>query len=146
MFWSSSLAFQFNQRVKRHIFIFYYSAFTMFCQFLLYGKDTIYKYIYILFFSHYRLSCSITNTWLQFPVLYSRISLLIYSKCNSLHLLAPDSQSIPILPLPLGNHRSVLYAQVFLFCRQVHLCHVLDSIYVISYGICLYISDLFHLV
>ena len=33
------------------------------------------------------------------PLLYSRISLLIHSKCNSLHLLTPNSQSI-LLPPP----------------------------------------------
>ena len=33
-------------------------------------------------------------------MLYSRISLLIHSKCNSLRLLTPDSKSIPLLPPP----------------------------------------------
>ena len=64
----------------------------MFCQFLLYSKVTqlymcIYIYRHTLFFSHYPPSCSITSDQIQFPVPYSRISLLIHSKCNSLHPL-----------------------------------------------------------
>ena len=31
------------------------------------------------------------------------------------------------LPLPLGNHTSVLHVHDLLFCGKVHLCHVLDS-------------------
>ena len=40
------------------------------------------------------------HKWLQFPMLYSKISLLIYSKRNSLHLITPNSQSIPLSPAP----------------------------------------------
>ena len=40
------------------------------------------------------------HKWLDiFPCAIQQISLLIHSKCNSLHLLTPNSQSIP-LPLP----------------------------------------------
>ena len=53
--------------------------------------------------------------------IYSRISLLIHSKGNSLHLLTPSSQSIP-LPYPLSNHKSILQVHDFLFCGKVHLC------------------------
>ena len=42
----------------------------------------IYSYTHISFLSYYLPSCSI-------PVLYSRTSLLIHSKGNSLHLLTP---------------------------------------------------------
>ena len=42
------------------VFIFYYSWFTIFCQFLLYRKMTQ-SYIYIFFFSPYPPSCSITS-------------------------------------------------------------------------------------
>ena len=39
--------------------------------------------------------------WLDiFPCANQQISLLIHSKCNSLHLLTPDSQSIPLLLPP----------------------------------------------
>ena len=43
-------------------------------------------------------------------MLYSRTLLFIHSLYNSLHLLTPNSQSIPSpSPSPLGNHKSVLY-------------------------------------
>ena len=41
-------------------------------------------------------------------MLYGRTLLFICSKLSSLHLVTRNSQSIP-LPLPLGNHRTVLY-------------------------------------
>ena len=66
---------------------------------------------------------------IQFPVLYSRISLLIYSKCSSLHPLTPDSQSFPFPRLPLGSHKSIFQVHDFLFCGKVHLCRILDSRY-----------------
>ena len=69
----------------------------------------IYSYTHISFLSYYLPSCSI-------PVLYSRTSLLIHSKGNSLHLLTPNSQSIPLSPLPLGSNKSVLYVHEFFFC------------------------------
>ena len=81
------------------------SWFIIFCQFLLYHNVTqLYIYIHS-FLSYYLPSCSITSDWLEFPVLYSRTSLLIHPKRNSLHLLTPNSLSIP----PLGRHKSVLY-------------------------------------
>ena len=55
--------------------------------------------------------------------------MLIPSKGNSLRLLTPDSQSIPLPPLPLGNHKSILQVHEFLFCGKVHLCLILDSRY-----------------
>ena len=42
----------------------------------------------------------ITGCWIYFPVLYIRTLLLIHSKCNSLHLPTPNSQSIPLSPHP----------------------------------------------
>ena len=46
-----------------------------------------------------------------FPVLYSRTLLFIHSIYTTLHLLIPNSQSIPTPPLlPLGNHKSVFYS------------------------------------
>ena len=65
---------------------------------LLYSKVT-HLYIFIhSFSSYYPPSCSITSCWIQFPVLYTRISLLVHSKCNNVHLLATNSQSIPLPP------------------------------------------------
>ena len=88
-------------------------------------------HIYTFFFSHYRLSCFIPRDWTQSPVLYSRTSFLIHAKCHSLHLPTPNSQSIPPtpFPFPLGNHKSVLYVCLFLFCVWIHLSHILDSTY-----------------
>ena len=37
---------------------------------------------------------------IQYPMLYSRTSLLIHSKCISLHLPIPNSPSIPLSPHP----------------------------------------------
>ena len=39
--------------------------------------------------------------------------MLIHYKCYSLHLLAPNSQSIPLPPLPPSNHKSVLHIHEF---------------------------------
>ena len=64
------------------------------------------------FFSCYPLSCSIPRDWIQFPVLYSRTSLLIHSKTNSLHLPTPNSQSLPLPTLShthIGNHKCALH-------------------------------------
>ena len=57
--------------------------------------------------------------------------LVVYPSYTSLHLLIPNSQSIPPpLPLPLGNHKSALYVCEFVSVSQiVHLCHILDSTY-----------------
>ena len=57
-----------------------------------------YTYMYTYFFL--TLSCSIIRIQTQFSVLHSRISLLIHSKCSSLHLVTPSTQSIPIPPHP----------------------------------------------
>ena len=48
-------------------------------------------------------SWSIPRGWIQFPVLYSRISLLIHPKCNSLHLPTPNSLSLKISLVNLGQ-------------------------------------------
>ena len=60
-------------------------------------------------FSYNLPSCSIPREWTEFPVLYSRTSLLSHSQFRSLHLPTPSSPSIPAPPLlPFGNHKSVL--------------------------------------
>ena len=56
----------------------------------------------------------ITVYWIELPVLYIRTLLFIYSKGNNLHLPTPNSQSIPLFPYPLGNHRSILYESISL--------------------------------
>ena len=56
-------------------------------------------FIYILFLT--LSSIMFYHKWLDIvPVLYSRISLFIHSKHNSLHLLTPNSQSIFLSPFP----------------------------------------------
>ena len=55
----------------------------MLCQFLLYSSDLV-IHMYTSFF-YYLPSCSITSDWIGFPELYNKTSLLIHSKCNSLH-------------------------------------------------------------
>ena len=63
--------------------------------FLLYSKMTqSHIHIYIFFLT---LSCSIISDQTQFPVIHSRISLLIHSKGNSLHPLTPSTPSIQLL-------------------------------------------------
>ena len=47
------------------------------------------------------LSCSTITDQTQFPVLHSRISLLIHSKGNSLDLSTSSTPSIPLPPPPL---------------------------------------------
>ena len=61
----------------------------------------------------------------------SRLSLLIHSKCNSLHLLTTSSQPSPAhsLSLLFGNHKSVFHVHELIFCGKVHLCWILDSRY-----------------
>ena len=42
--------------------------------------------------------------WMYFPALYSKTLFFTHSKCNSLHLLTPNSHS---LPHPLDKHKSI---------------------------------------
>ena len=110
------------------------------------AKWPSHAYIYTFFFSHYPPSCSIISDEIQFPVLHSRISLLIHSKCNSLHLLTPDSQSIP-LPLPPPWQPQVCSPSPWVsFLWKGSFVPYIRFRYVISYGICLSLSNLLHLV
>ena len=77
------------------------------CADLCYTAKWLSIYVYILFFNiifHLGLSQEIVYS----SVLYSRTLFSIHSECNSLHLLAPKSLSIP-LPQPLSSHKSVLH-------------------------------------
>ena len=98
--------------------LFYWSIVDLQCcvNFYCTAKWFSYTYIYIYIeierhsFSHSSPLWFITGYGLQFPVPYSRILLYIHSIYCGLHLLTPDSHSVPTQPLlPLGNHQSVLY-------------------------------------
>ena len=119
------------KHVLKKLLFFYCSWFTMLCWFLLKSKVTqLYTYI------HSFLLQFILGAWIGFPVLYSRSLLIIYSKYNTnrLHLLIPNSQSIPLHLPPLPHSHSLIITSqfsrsvsLFLFFRYVHLCHILDS-------------------
>ena len=80
------------------------------------------------FSSYYLPSRSIARDWTEFPGLYSRTLLRLHSKWNSLHPRTPYSPSIPLPHLATPSLCSVSVG-LFLFCRQVHLCHSLYSTY-----------------
>ena len=88
------------------------------------------SHIYMYTFFFLTLSCSITSHQTSFPVLYSKIPLLIHSKGNSLHILTPNSQSLLLHP-PLFWQPQVCSPcpWFFFFCGKLHLCHILDSRY-----------------
>ena len=84
------------------------------------------RYMYIFFYISFHLVYyKIFN---KLPVWFSRTLLFIHLISNSLHLLIPNSQSIPTPPPAMATtslfSRSV---SLFLFHRYVHLCHILDS-------------------
>ena len=92
-------------------------------------------------FLYYLPSWSIPRDQLQVPVLQSRTSLLIQSKCNCLHLLTPNSQSIPLPPLSPQQTtiRSSMTLSLFLFYRQVFVIfqipHVSDIMQYLSFSV-----------
>ena len=65
------------------------------------------------------------------PNYVHKTSLFIHSKCNHLYVLTPNSQSIPHPPpSPLAiTSLFSMSVSLFLFCRQIHLHHILDSTY-----------------
>ena len=75
----------------------------MLCQLLLYSKVSQ-SYIW-----------SVTRDWIEFPVRYSRTLLSVISKCSRLHLLIPNSQSIPLPPHSPSATTSLLSMSVTLF-------------------------------
>ena len=91
---------------------------TVSCQLLLYSKVTQ-LHIYVHSFSHIILHHVPSRDYIYFPVLYSRMSLLIHSECNSLNYQPQMPRASQTLPLPHGNHKSVLHVREFgvFFCR-----------------------------
>ena len=59
-----------------------------------------------------------------------QLVLVVYSFCNSLHLLPklPLHPSPPLSPFTTTSLFS-MSVSLLLFCRQVHLCSILDSTY-----------------
>ena len=116
---------------KQFIFIYFLKIYFIEVQliynaFLLYSK--VIRLCVYIYFSYSFPLWFITGYWIQFPVLYSRTLLFIHSVYNSLHLLMSNSQSIPPPPhLPLGNHKSVLYVNQFIF-RNTAFYHKFASI------------------
>ena len=105
-------------------------------------------YIYTFFFSYNILPCSIPRDWISFLVLYSRVSLLIHSKCSSLHLLITKSQFVS-LPTPDPVATTGLFSVCqFLSVLQIgsFVPYFRFHIQVTSFGICLSLSDSLHLV
>ena len=72
-----------------------------------------YKYVHSLFPIQI-----ITNYWVDFPVLYSRFSLIIYFIQNVYMLFLPPNSSLPTLVLPMITTRVVLKSvSLFLFFK-----------------------------
>ena len=99
----SSQAGYLDPSLQNHFIIFFNLIFLVIVispiQFFFYCTERWPSYTYMYTFFFLTLSCSIISDQTEFPVLHSSISLPIHSKSNSLHLLTPNSQSIP-LPLP----------------------------------------------
>ena len=91
------------------------------------SDQVIHIYVFFIFFSTivYPRMLNIV------PVLYSRALLPIHSICNSMQLPAPNFQLIPLQsPYPLtATSLFSVSESLFLLCRQVHLCHILDCTY-----------------
>ena len=93
-------------RIKNTHFLFctcfYYNLFTTLCPISAVQQSDPVIHTHTFPFSHYLPPWSIPRDWVQFPVLYSRTSLLYHSECNSWHLPAPTpnpSHSLPRYPL-----------------------------------------------
>ena len=61
-------------------------------------------------------------------MVYSRAPFLIHSKCNSLHIPTTNSQSIPLLLPPLGNHKSILHVSEFVSVIYLFICYSMNFI------------------
>ena len=71
---------------------------------------------------------STPGDWIEFPRLHSRTSWLLHSKRNPLHLLTPDSPSIPLPPPPPRQPHDCLFLQItasviYMIRIKVKCCH-----------------------
>ena len=118
---SVSTVQKYNTVIHMHTYIHIYVYISI------YTHTHTYIYTHTFFSLYYLPLHSITSDWIQSLVLQSSTSLLIHSKCKSLHLLTPNSQSISPIPQPLAiTSLFSMSTSLFLFSRQVHLCYVLD--------------------
>ena len=120
------------------------------------SDPVIHKYTFL--FSCCLPSWSIPRDWIEFPVLYRKLNIAYPFSMHSLH--SPSIPlfihlsvivCIPIHPsqlLPLGNHKSVLHVCESISVLQIgaFMAYFRCHIEVISYGICLSLSDLLHFV
>ena len=90
-----------------------------------------------------------TEHWGEFPLLYSRFSLVIYFiySINRVYMSIPVPQFIPHSSLsPLGIHMFILYVCVSISSLQ--MCSSVPSsrshTHVLIYNICFSLSDLLH--
>ena len=119
----------------------------MLCQFLLY--IIVIQSYYIHSFSHtifpYGLSQEPGYSSLCYtegPHCLSNLNVIVHASTNPKLPIHPTHFPFPLATTSLF---SMLVSQ-FLFYRYVHLCHFISNIQVISYGICLSLSDLLHLI
>ena len=105
-----------------------FSWFTMWSQSLLYSKVT---HLHTWTFSFFILvSLMVYYRILNIvPCAISRTLVFLHPTHNSLHLLIPNGQCFPPHPFSPLAIRSLFSMSVSLFHREIHLCHIWDSIY-----------------
>ena len=106
---------------------FYYSWFTTFCQFLLYSKVTQ-LHIYIHSLSHI-LFHHIPSQVTRHSSLCCTAGFHCLSTPNAIICIYQPVTPSPSHYLPAPPWQSLFSMSLFLFCRWVHLCHILDSRY-----------------
>ena len=98
-------------------FLLEYSCFTMLCKFLHTAKWISRMYTYMPSFLDFLSIQATTEHWVEFPVLPSRFSLVIYFIHNSVYTSIPISQFIlPPLPFPLW------YLYICSLCLCLYFC------------------------
>ena len=81
----------------------------------------------------------------EFPVLYSRFSLVIYFIHSSVSMSVPTSEFIPLLLQNISTHLFSASVSLFLFCKYDHLYNFSGShVYVLIHDIYFSLFDLFH--
>ena len=107
--------------------------------------------IYIHLSSLFWISCPFRSPEsIEFPVLYSWFSLVIYfiRSLNSIYMSISTSQFLPPGPFPLGVCIFVLHICVSTSALQIGSCVPFFRFHIhkLIYDICFFLSDLLHLV